>query len=117
VSKASGIPITTDGALLPAKGADAGPGETELALRALASRLNVDAHEIHEALEAGKSRDLERSHVYERVFALAERVARRPLPRAIVPVIKLQGPKISRTLTTGWYAHRVNGRFAQCLGR
>jgi len=105
----------TDGALLPADGAE--PGETELALRALASRLNVDEREIHDALEQGKTRDLEQTHLYERVFALAERVAKRPLPRAIVPVIKLQGPKISRTLTTSWYAHRVEGRFEQCLGR
>jgi len=115
LSKASGIPLVTDGALLPADGAE--PGETELALRALASRLNVDEREIHDALEQGKTRDLEQTHVYERVFALAERVAKRPLPRAIVPVIKLQGPKISRTLTTSWYAHRVEGRFEQCLGR
>ena len=117
LSKASGIPITTDGALLPVKDVTAGPGETELALRALASRLNVDEREIHEALEEGRTRDLERSQVYERVFALAERVARHPLPRAIVPVIRLQGPKISRTLTTSWYAHRVDGRFERCLGR
>jgi hypothetical protein len=115
VSKASGIALVTDGALLPAAGAE--PGETEVALRALASRLNVDEREIHDALEQGKTRDLERNHVYERVFALAERVAKRPLPRAIVPVIRLQGPKISRTLTTSWYAHRVEGRFEQCLGR
>jgi hypothetical protein len=55
--------------------------------------------------------------VYERVFALAERVAKRPLPRAIVPSIKLHGPKISRSLTTSWYAHRVDGRFERCLGK
>ena len=117
VSKASGIPLVTDGALLPARGGADGPGDTELALRALASRLNVDEREIHDALEQGKTRDLERTHVYERVFALAERVTKRRLPRAIVPVIKLHGPKISRTLTTSWYAHRVEGRFEQCLGR
>jgi hypothetical protein len=51
------------------------------------------------------------------VFSLAERVAKRPLPRALVPSIKLHGPKISRSLTTSWYAHRVNGRFERCLGK
>ena len=30
-------------------------------------------------------------------------------------VIRLQGPKISRNLTTDWYAHRVDERFARCL--
>jgi Protein of unknown function (DUF1615) len=117
VSRSSGIPVTADGALLPGKVAETGVGETELALRALAPRLHVDEREIHAALEAARSRDLQRTEVYERVFALAERGARQPMPRAVIPVIKLQGPKISRRLTTSWYAHRVEGRFEQCLGR
>jgi hypothetical protein len=37
-----------------------------------------------------------------------------PLPRAAVPRIKLQGPKITRRLTTEWYAHRVDDRFQRC---
>lgn len=117
VGRASGIPVTTDGALLPGKDAESAIGKTELALRSLASRLNVDEREIHAALQEGRSQELERTQVYQRVFALADRGARHPLPRAIIPVIKLQGPKISRSLTTSWYAHRVQGRFEQCLGR
>ena len=35
--------------------------------------------------------------------------------RAILPQIRLEGPKIVRPLTTGWYARRVNGRFEGCL--
>jgi hypothetical protein len=117
VSKASGIPLATDGALL-SHGSDAkGPGDTEQALRALEVRLNLDSNEIHDALEQGKTREFERTKLYERVFSLAERVAKRPLPRALVPSIKLHGPKISRSLTTSWYAHRVNGRFERCLGK
>jgi len=115
VSTASGIILASDGALLPHEGSAGSPGETELALRALAPRLNLDEHEIHDALEKGKSREFEHTRLYERVFALAEHVAKHPLPRAIVPVIKLEGPKISRRLTTSWYAHRVDGRFEQCL--
>jgi hypothetical protein len=117
VSRASGISLVTDGALLSHESGATGPGDTELALRALAGRLNVDESEIHDALEKGKTREFERTKVYERVFALAERVAKRPLPRAIVPGIKLRGPKISRSLTTSWYAHRVDGRFERCLGK
>jgi hypothetical protein len=117
VSKASGIPLATDGALLSHESDAKGPGDTERALRALEVRLNLDSSEIHEALEQGKTREFERTKLYERVFALAERVAKRPLPRALVPSIKLHGPKISRSLTTSWYAHRVNGRFARCLGK
>jgi Protein of unknown function (DUF1615) len=117
VSRAAGISLVTDGALLSHESGASGPGDTELALRALAGRLNVDEREIHAALEQGKTREFERTRVYERVFALAQRVAKRPLPRAIVPSIKLHGPKISRSLTTSWYAHRVDGRFARCLGK
>jgi len=36
-------------------------------------------------------------------------------PRAMVPRIKLAGPKIKRSLTTDWYAHRVDDRFKRCL--
>jgi Protein of unknown function (DUF1615) len=104
VSRASGISLATDGALLPHESA-------------LAGRLNLDASEIHDALEQGKTREFERTKLYEWVFTLAERVAKRPLPRALVPSIKLHGPKISRSLTTSWYAHRVNGRFERCLGK
>jgi Protein of unknown function (DUF1615) len=117
LSRASGIPLAADGALLSHESGAPGPGETELALRALADRLNVDEGEIHDALEQGKTLDFERTKVYERVFALAEHDAKRSLPRALVPTIKLQGPKISHTLTTSWYAHRVDGRFERCLGR
>lgn len=117
VSRASRIPLVTDGALLSHDGVANGAGSTELALRALAARLEMSEGAIHSALEQGKTGDFERTQLYERVFALADRVAKRRLPRAIVPSIRLHGPKISRSLTTSWYAHRVNGRFERCLGK
>jgi hypothetical protein len=52
-----------------------------------------------------------------RVFLLAEKLARRPLARAVVPQIALKGPKISRKLTTEWFADRVNERHRRCLAR
>jgi Protein of unknown function (DUF1615) len=70
---------------------------------------------IHSALEQGKTADFERTQLYQRVFALADQAARRALPRALVPRIQLHGPKISRSLTTDWYAHRVDQRFKRCL--
>ncbi len=114
VSRASGIALATDGALLSHESA---VSSTELALRALSERLDMSDGAIHSALEQGKSKDFERTQLYKRVFALAEKVAKRPLPRAMVPTIKLHGPKISRKLTTSWYAHRVDGRFERCLGK
>jgi Protein of unknown function (DUF1615) len=115
VAVASGIPVTPDGALLPTSSDAAGAGSTESAVQGLSGRLQIGADSIHSALEEGKSAQLERTLLYKRVFSLAERAQGHPLPHAIVPQIKLQGPKISRNLTTDWYAHRVNDRFQQCL--
>jgi Protein of unknown function (DUF1615) len=115
VSRASGVPLVADGALLSHERDAQGAGSTELALRALAGHLDMSESAIHSALEEGKTKDFERTQLYVRVFDLAERVAKRPLPRAMVPSIKLHGPKISRTLTTSWYAQRVDGRFERCL--
>jgi hypothetical protein len=114
VSAASGTRLTPDGALLPHDGS---VGNTESAVRSLSGRLNIDTDDIHRALQQGNSHDFEQTKLYERVFSLGEESQHHPLPRALVPRIKLQGPKISRNLTTDWYAHRVDGRYQQCLKR
>jgi hypothetical protein len=115
VSAVSGIPLIPDGALLPHGGDEKDPGSTELAVRALSRRLNLDDGAIHSALEQGKGAGFERTSLYSRVFALADQAARRPMPREWVPHIQLHGPKISRELTTAWYAGRVDQRFKRCL--
>ncbi len=112
VSVVSGIALTADGALLPADNASG--GSTEAALVSLAPRLGLDPAQIHSALEQGRRAEFERSALYQRVFALAQARAHASLPRALLPHIELHGPKISRTLTTEWYAHRVDGRFRHC---
>ena len=114
---ASGVPLVPDGALLPHDGHADGPGSTESAVRTLAGRLDLGEDSIHAALAQGRSEDFEKSRLYRRVFALAEQAVGRPPPRAIVPRINLQGPKITRRLTTEWYAHRVDERFNRCLSR
>ena len=115
VSTVSGIQLIPDGALLPHDTTVQGAGSTELAAVAVAGKLNLSERAIHDALDEGKSKDFERTQLYQRVFALADKAQGRPLPRAIVPRITLHGPKISRNLTTGWYAHRVDESFKSCL--
>ncbi|MDP9010598.1 MAG: DUF1615 domain-containing protein [Pseudomonadota bacterium] len=114
VSVASGIPLLTDGALLPHDSDANNPGATELAVRTLAARLKMSESAIHAALADGKTKRFETSALYQRVFALADQQSAK-LPRALVPRIKLGGPKIKRSLTTEWYAHRVDDRFKRCL--
>jgi len=115
VSILAGKPLTADGALV-ANDPDAdGAGGTERLLLAIAPRLRLSAADIHEALEEGRTAGFERTALYRRIFALADRKSGRRLSRAILPQIRLQGPKIVRPLTTGWYARRVNGRFERCV--
>ncbi len=117
LSGVSGVALTPDGALLPGDAEARKPGSTELAALAVAARLDIKESAIHRALAQGKGRDFERTSLYTQVFSLAERSAGHPLPRALIPRIKLKSPKITRPLTTAWYAARVEERFKRCLSR
>ena len=119
VTQLSGIPLVRDGDLLrfdngqPAKEA----GSTELAVRTLARRLDLDDARIRRDLALGNDERFERTAVYVRVLEMADRAAGQPLPRAIVPTIDLKSPKITRKLTTDWFANRVDERYRRCLAR
>ena len=119
VTLASGIPLALDGDLLRYDQGRAvpEPGSTELATRVLARRLDMSAAEIRRDLELGKTQEFERSRLYARVFALAEKLSGKSVPRAVLPRILLQSPKITRKLTTDWFANRVDGRYRACLVR
>ena len=93
------------------------PSQTELAARSLAARLELPEPQIRRDLERGTEADFGQTQLYARVFELATRLRRTVPPRALVPRIRLQGPKITRTLTTEWFAQRVDGRFQRCLAR
>jgi hypothetical protein len=114
VSLASGIPLALDGDLVPP---DGHAGATELAVRTLAVRLDMSDAAIHRALDRGDRPDFDDSEIYRRVFALAERIERKPLPRAVLPGITLKSPKITRKLTTAWFARRVDERWRRCMAR
>jgi len=114
VSVASGKRLTLDGDLIDY---DGGTGQTELALQTLAGALDLSPAQIHRALERGESPDLETTDVYARLYALADKRASAPLPRAMLPQIDLSSPKITRKLTTQWFAERVQQRYRACLAR
>lgn len=117
VSIASGTPLALDGDLLRhGAGADE-PSKTELAIRKVATRLDMSPAQIRNDLERGEGESFERTRLYSRVFALADKTRARAVPRAVVPRIRLESPKIRRKLTTDWFAHRVADRYKRCLLR
>lgn len=115
VSLASGIPLALDGDVVNYD--DDKPGATELAVRTLAQRIDLGDSQIRRALEQGERAEFAQSRLYQRVFALAEQLERKPLPRALLPRIDLKSPKITRKLTTEWFANRVDGRYRACLAK
>jgi hypothetical protein len=117
VSIASGIDLQLDGDLVRYGGGRDEIGPTEVAVRTLAPALGLGPSQIHRALEQGRSQRFERTDLYRQVFALAEREARKPLPRQRLPRIRLDSPKITRSLTTEWFATRVDKRYRNCMAR
>ena len=115
VALASGIPLALDGDLVNYDSDK--PGSTELAVRSLGRRLDFSEGQIRRALEQGESIEFEQTSLYPRVFALAEQIERKPLPRAMVPRIDLKSPKITRKLTTDWFATRVDQRYRACMAK
>ncbi|ARU96070.1 DUF1615 domain-containing protein [Tatumella citrea] len=92
-------------------------GATEQAVLSLQSQLGLSAAEIHRQLAQGESPDFQQSRVWQQVFRLADKQQGSPLPRQRLPGIELHSPKITRNLTTAWFAQRVNSRYQQCLTR
>ena len=119
LSKASGIPLDFDGDLLVPGAALDQPGATEAAARSLLPRLERGATEasLRRALEAGDGPAFEETRLWARVFELADAAAGRPQPRAVIPTIRLASPKITRPLTTEWFARRVEERQKRCLAK
>ena len=77
----------------------------------------MDEREIRRALAQSDRLEFSNSALHSQVFALADARAGKTLPRALIPGIRLDSPKITRELTTEWFANRVDSRYRQCLQR
>ncbi|MDF2414922.1 DUF1615 domain-containing protein [Aeromonas sp. 1HA1] len=113
VSRLSGKPLALDGDLVRYD-SDL-PGKTEQAVYTLASRVNMSKQAIHQSLRKGNTAEFAQADLYHRVFTLADKQAGKRQPRAILPGIQLKSPKITRNLTTAWFAKRVDDREQRCV--
>jgi hypothetical protein len=68
-------------------------------------------------LQQEKSSNFAQSELYRKLFALADRQAGKTVARERMPQIDLHSPKISRKLTTQWFADKVNVRYQACMAR
>ena len=119
LGRLSGQSLTADGDLLNYEnGAPSSvPSATQKAVMGLAGRLRMSGGDIVASLRLEKSEAFGRTLLYQRLFALAEEAAGRPLPREATPQIDLKSPKIRSKITTAWFAERVNMRYRLCLQR
>ena len=93
------------------------PGSTEKAARQLGERLGMRNPTIRSQLEKGDSDEFEETRLYQQVFALADKAAGKRVAREVLPGIRLESPKITRQLTTAWFAGRVDERYRRCMKR
>ena len=112
LSVATGRPLDLDGDLFVS--ASAPPGQTETVARSLATAIGMDDRAIRRELERSDSEEFDRSPLQAKVFAMAQARSGQPQPRAVLPRILLKSPKITRRLTTEWFAQRVDERFRRC---
>lgn len=119
LGRLTGKPLALDGDLLHyEKGQPSTqPSSVELAARRLAKQLKMSTGEIRRDLRLEKLPTFNRSPLFIRLFALADKTVGAPLPRQTMPQINLKSPKINRKLTTEWFARRVDGRYRTCLKR
>ncbi|MBP5985899.1 MAG: DUF1615 domain-containing protein [Azonexus sp.] len=118
LGKITGQPLAPDGDLLRYEDGQpaAVPSSVEEAAIGIAKRLDMSRPQIRRDLLLEKTMAFGHSPLFNRVFELAEKQGR-PMARQAMPQIDLKSPKISRKLTTEWFARRVEGRYRSCLGR
>jgi hypothetical protein len=119
LGRLAGRPLALDGDLLryaDGQAVDA-PSAVESAARSIAGVLRMSPDEIRRDLLLEKTPAFGRSPLFARVFAEAEQAVGKKLSRQAMPRIDLKSPKITRDLTTEWFARRVEERYRNCLNR
>lgn len=114
VSKLTHQRLDLDGDLLSYKDGKSAVGDVEQALLTINVALQMSNQEINRDLKLEKVKDFEDTALYKNVYRLAKN-KHLNMPYATLPSIKLHSPKITRKLTTAWFAERVGERYESCL--
>ncbi|MDC7710026.1 DUF1615 domain-containing protein [Vogesella indigofera] len=119
VAELSGRKLAPDGDLLRYRdGLPSGEASsTERALYQMSQRLGLSNSAILRDLKQEKNSSFSQSVLYQKVMALADQQLGRKVAREAFPQIRLNSPKITRKLTTEWFAKRVGWRYDNCLKR
>lgn len=115
VSKLTHQRLDLDGDLLSYKDGKSAVGDVEQALLKINGALQMTNSEINRDLKQEKVKDFEDTALYKSVYRLAK-IKNINTPYATLPSIKLHSPKITRKLTTAWFAERVGEHYQSCLG-
>ena len=117
VAKLSGKPLSADGDLIAHNATQPNTAsQTQAALQQLFAQKapNISAQTIAQDLALEKSLEFEQSTTYLTLTQLY-RQKYGALITEQIPRISLKSEKITRNLTTEWYANSVNRRYQQCL--
>ncbi len=122
VSELTRLPLTRDGDLLlyDAEGQPRDEDSRTLtALLAFRARHapKLSERQLRRDVLKEKQADFEETDTWRAVKQAYEQVTGKRPEYAQLPEVIIRSPKLSRELTTGWYAHSVDQRFQQCLAR
>jgi len=115
LSKLTKKKLILDGDLLMYKSNQT--SSTQQQLHTLAPRLGMTTQAIERDLALEKSEGFNQTRLFKRVFELTEQQTGHAVAQQVMPQIQLVSPKITRKLTTEWFAQRVDGRYQTCMGR
>ena len=122
LSHLTGTPLALDGDLL-AYQRNGTPSDADSAsaraVRAFAERFapRLSARQIRRDLLSEKTLGFEDTETYRAIKSAAEQRAGRPAPYARLPEVTLDSPKLSRPLSTAWFARAVERRNESCLSQ
>ncbi|MDN0074185.1 DUF1615 domain-containing protein [Crenobacter sp. SG2303] len=120
VARLTGRKLALDGDLLlynPDRTVSSQVSGTQNAVQSLGRRLGMGNGELLRDLKLEKTSGFAQTPLYQKLFALADQAAGERVSRERIPQIELISPKFTRTLTTEWFANRVNGRYESCMAR